>query len=256
MASVHSAGGFCPAGADALRAARRRTSRCRPPRGASIFTLLSASCGEMSTWMNFCPPQALWPLPPQVLPLPCESSQFRRAPISITTSASGSTKERAAEAALLVRVGQQALGHRHRQVRDAGLLDERADVGVALRVGRALAEHDERLLRALQQVERALDRVRRRESGCGAGSTTLMSVERPGGGVHRLREELRRQVEVHAARAARDRGADGARDADADVLGVQHAEGGLGDAAWRWRAGPSPRSRPAAGPRSRAPRSR
>jgi hypothetical protein len=30
-------------------------------------------------------------------------------------------------------------------------------------------------------------------------------------------------------RAARHRGADGARDADADVVGVQHAEGGLGE---------------------------
>ena len=62
-----------------------------PTTGASMRTLLSASCGEMSIWMNFWPPQSLWPLPPQVLPLPCESSQFRRAPISITTSASGST---------------------------------------------------------------------------------------------------------------------------------------------------------------------
>ena len=35
---------------------------------------------------------------PQVLPLPCESSQLRRAPISITTSASFSTIERAAPA--------------------------------------------------------------------------------------------------------------------------------------------------------------
>jgi hypothetical protein len=30
-------------------------------------------------------------LPPHVLPLPCDSSQLRRAPISMTTSASGST---------------------------------------------------------------------------------------------------------------------------------------------------------------------
>ena len=62
-----------------------------PTSGASMRTLLSASCGEMSTWMNFWPPHALWSLPPQVLPLPCESSQLRRAPTSITTSASGST---------------------------------------------------------------------------------------------------------------------------------------------------------------------
>ena len=69
-----------------------------PTTCASMRTLLSASMGEMSTWMNFCPPQSLCDLPPQVLPLPCESSQLRRAPISITTSAPGSTNERAADA--------------------------------------------------------------------------------------------------------------------------------------------------------------
>ena len=69
-----------------------------PTTGASMRTLLSASCGEMSIWMNLWPPQSFALLPPQVLPLPCESSQFRRAPISITTSAAGSTNERAAEA--------------------------------------------------------------------------------------------------------------------------------------------------------------
>ena len=46
-------------------------------------------------------------------------------------------------------------------------------------------------------------------------------------GVHHLREQLGGQVEVDAARAARNGGANGARDADADVLGVQHAEGRL-----------------------------
>ena len=69
-----------------------------PTSGAAIGTLLSASVGEMSIWMNCWPPAALAPLPPQVLPLPCDSSQFRRAPTSTTTSASGSTNERAAEA--------------------------------------------------------------------------------------------------------------------------------------------------------------
>ena len=58
----------------------------------------------------------------------------------------------------------------------------------------------------------------------GAGSTTLISERLAGRGVHRLREQLGRQVEVDAARTARHRGADGARDADADVFGVQHAE--------------------------------
>ena len=69
-----------------------------PTTGASMRTLLSASCGEISIWTNFWLPQALDEAPPQVLPLPCDSSQLSRAPISITTSASGSTYERAAEA--------------------------------------------------------------------------------------------------------------------------------------------------------------
>src|SRR6185436_5211552 len=69
-----------------------------PTTGASMRTLESASVVEMSTWMNFCAPQSFDALPPQVLPLPCESSQLRRAPMSITTSAPGSTNERAAEA--------------------------------------------------------------------------------------------------------------------------------------------------------------
>ena len=60
-----------------------------PTSGAAMATLLSISVGEMSIWMNFLP--GLVAVPPQVLPLPCESSQFRRAPTSITTSASAST---------------------------------------------------------------------------------------------------------------------------------------------------------------------
>ena len=69
-----------------------------PTTGASMRTLLSASCGEMSICTNFLPPQSLALLPPHVLPLPCDSSQLSRAPMSITTSDSGSTYERAAEA--------------------------------------------------------------------------------------------------------------------------------------------------------------
>ncbi len=69
-----------------------------PTTGASMRTLLSASCGEMSICTNFWPPHDLEVAPPHVLPLPCDSSQLRRAPISITTSASGSTYERAADA--------------------------------------------------------------------------------------------------------------------------------------------------------------
>ena len=63
-----------------------------PTTGAAISTLESISFGSMSIWMNF------FGASPQVLPLPCDSSQLRRAPISITTSASLSTVERAAPA--------------------------------------------------------------------------------------------------------------------------------------------------------------
>src|SRR5690349_17571555 len=51
-----------------------------PTTGASMRTLLSASIGEMSTWMNFWPPHAFALLPPHVLPFPWESNQLRRAP--------------------------------------------------------------------------------------------------------------------------------------------------------------------------------
>ena len=50
-----------------------------------------------------------------------------------------------------------------------------------------------------------------------------------GGGVHGLGEEFGRQVEIDAAGSAGDGGADGARDGDADVGGVEDAEGGLAE---------------------------
>ena len=43
-------------------------------------------------------------------------------------------------------------------------------------------------------------------------------------GVHHLAEQLRGQIEIDAARTARDRRADRAREADADIGGMQHAE--------------------------------
>src|SRR6266849_2190799 len=49
-----------------------------PTTGATISTLLSISLGSMSIWMNFFERGS-----PQVLPLPCDRSQLRRAPISI-----------------------------------------------------------------------------------------------------------------------------------------------------------------------------
>ena len=59
-------------------------------------------------------------------------------------------------------VGQEALGHRHRQERNAGRLDKRADLLVRPRIGGALAEDRERALGVRQQFERARDRFRRR----------------------------------------------------------------------------------------------
>src|SRR6478609_2328865 len=114
-----------------------------PTSGAAIGTLLSISVGEMSTWMNL---RSAALAPPQVLPLPCESSQLRRAPISITTSASASTYERVDD------------------------LDQRA-----------------------------------------------LACRR----VDRLREELGREVGVDAAGTAGHGRADRARDADADVFGME-----------------------------------
>ena len=97
IAPIHSAGGFGQCASMPASSALTHEPMS-PTTGASMRTLLSASCGEMSTWTNFWPPHAFDVAPPHVLPLPCESSQFRRAPISITTSASGSTYERAADA--------------------------------------------------------------------------------------------------------------------------------------------------------------
>ena len=67
----------------------------------------------------------------------------------------------------------------------------------------------------------------------GAASTTFTSDLAPASALMTWREQLGRQVEIDAARTAGHGGADGAREADADVLRVQHAIGrlaqGLGD---------------------------
>lgn len=54
-------------------------------KGAAMATLLSISVGEISICINCLG------APPQVLPLPCANSQFKRAPTKITTSASANT---------------------------------------------------------------------------------------------------------------------------------------------------------------------
>src|SRR5258708_9066676 len=74
-----------------------------PTTGATISTLESISLGSISIWMNF------FGASPQVLPLPCDNSQLRRAPVSITTSASFSTGDRAPPAHFGVVFGQKPL---------------------------------------------------------------------------------------------------------------------------------------------------
>ena len=100
---------------------------------------------------------------------------------------------------------------------------KRADVVVGLRIGGALAEDDQRTLGAAQHVERTLDGGRRRELRR-RRIDHLDQRTAAGLGLHHLAEQLARQVEIHAARPARHRGADRARDADADIGRMQHAE--------------------------------
>src|SRR6266851_4792909 len=106
-----------------------------PTSGATIPTLLSISFGSMSIWMSFFDPGS-----PQVLPLPCDRSQFSRAPISMTTSESFSTVERAAPAHCGCVSGKRPFA-----------------MLIGLRVCRAFAEDDQGALGALQDIERTLD---------------------------------------------------------------------------------------------------
>ena len=128
---------------------------------------------------------------------------------------------------LLVRVGQQALGHGHGQVGDAGPFHQRANIRIGLRVRRALAENDQRTLRGPEQIERALHGVRRRD----LARRRIDHLDQrilPRFRVDGLREQLGRQVEIDAARTAGESSADRPRHAHADVLGVQDPERGLG----------------------------
>src|SRR5258708_34718280 len=63
-----------------------------PTTGATISTLESISLGSISIWMNF------FGASPQVLPLPCDNSQLRRAPIRHTTAAAFKPAEPGASA--------------------------------------------------------------------------------------------------------------------------------------------------------------
>ena len=129
---------------------------------------------------------------------------------------------------LRVVVGQQALGHRHRHVGHAGGLDELADLLVGLRVGGALAEHDQRALGAGQQLDGRVDRL---DLGQLLGCRVDHAPQRLRRllGVEHLAEDGGRDVEVDAAGTAGRRGADRPGDTAADVLGARYSVGRLGE---------------------------
>ena len=56
-----------------------------------------------------------------------------------------------------MQVGQKALGHAHRQKRDAALFDQGADLIVGLRIRRAFAQNNQGAPGTLQQIERTPD---------------------------------------------------------------------------------------------------
>ena len=174
----------------------------------------------MSTWMNF------FGASPHVLPLPCDEQPVE--PGADQHDDVGVLQHRRARGAGALRmgVGQQALGHAHGQERHAALLDQGADRIVGLGVGGALAEDDQRALGGLEHVERTLDRgrggnLRRR------GVDHLHQRLGAGIGADHLGEQLGRQVEIDAAGPAGNGCADGAREADADVLRVEDTVGRL-----------------------------
>ena len=68
-----------------------------------------------------------------------------------------------------MRVRPEALGHAHRQERNAAFFDQGADLVIGLRVCRAFAENDQGALGAFQDIERTLDSSRSGKLGRCAG---------------------------------------------------------------------------------------
>ena len=181
----------------------------------------------MSIWMNLVEPASpqLLPLAVRQQPVQPGADQQHHVRVLQRRGARGTGRER-------VGVGQEALGHAHRHVGDAAGLHQRPDRVVGLRVGGALAEHDQRPAGGFQNRERPLDRL-------GGGALRRGRIDHrdqglaAGLGVQDLGEQLGGQVEIDAARPARAGGPDGARHADADIGRMQHPEGrlaqGLGD---------------------------
>ena len=186
-----------------------------PTTGAAMARLLSISVGGMSSWTN-CAVGDHCGL------LPWPSSQFSRAPISITTSACARANERAAAADCGWSSGSRPLamdmGRKGIPVFSTKARMSASACAYAAPLPRMISGRS----RSGQQVQGALT-----ASGAGscrgAGSTTRTSDRAPGLGVERGGQHAGREIEIHAARTAGDGGADGARQTDADVLGAVDA---------------------------------
>jgi len=122
-----------------------------------------------------------------------------------------------------MRVGQQAFGHGHWQVRNAGFFNQRTNVSIGLGIGGSLAQENQRTLRAFEQVERTLDRVWRRQLAWGR-IDDLDQRFFACLGCHGLREKLGRQVKINTSGTTRNGRANSARDSDADVFSMQNTE--------------------------------
>jgi hypothetical protein len=99
----------------------------------------------------------------------------------------------------VVIVRQKTLGHAHRDIGKARFLDEFAHFFLSPRIGSALAQDDERLLRQFEHVERTVNRLWRWKL-CWRRIDHLDQGLRTFCRLHSLPEKARWQIEVDPAR--------------------------------------------------------
>ena len=122
-------------------------------------------------------------------------------------------------------VGQHTARHRHREVGDAGLLDEAAHLRLGAAEGDALADHDQRLLGGLEGGEGVRDgrvvgaQARRVRHARGPFDAVLVDL---------IEDDVARQIEVGGAGRAVDRLAYGLGDVEREALGALGAARVLG----------------------------
>ena len=100
-----------------------------------------------------------------------------------------------------MRIGQQALGHGHRQVRNAGIFHQRTNVSISLGVSGTFAQQDQRALGTFEQIKSTVDSIRCRDL---ARRRIDNLDQRPltRFGIHGLREQLGGQIQIYATRTA------------------------------------------------------